>query len=414
MVPAGQDVLDAEPHEAPDATRAARVAQLDPGLARIGGERELGGLAGRIDPGQRVVVGAEHVEEVVADPEVTDLGRARVAHHRGDALDGRRGIGHRSGPGVAAPPASDQRHLVPDEAEESVAARAGCGAGEAERLGHLRGQGRGPERERVASRRAIDRDRRVAVAAAGVGDRGARRGHREERESDLERASGSHGRASGPRPRSVEAPIACTRARRLSIWYVGDRHHHRMPHRHRVPAHRVRREMADGVLHQRLRLPRAVDEHDHLGSGDTVRRAVAFEREVALDARPTEGVDRARDARRLRRIGLVGVRALGRRVNAVVEPGAGRVALEAVQPPRVGDLDRARAARWAPATAGVGRHSAPRLPEVAGHRRTGSLRSPRPAPPARPHTTSEPAPASARVNAASTTRRCPPPRAAPG
>ena len=104
VVPAGQDVLDAEPHEAPDATRAARVAQLDPGLARIGGERELGGLARRIDPGQRVVVGAEHVEEVVADPQVTDLGRARVVTTAVTLSTDGGASDDRSGPGLAAPP----------------------------------------------------------------------------------------------------------------------------------------------------------------------------------------------------------------------------------------------------------------------------------------------------------------------
>ena len=66
--------------------------------------------------------------------------------------------------------------------------------------------------------------------------------------------------------------------------------------------------MADGVLHERLRLAGTVDEDDQLGSGNTVGgAAVASEREVALDARPTERGERVRDALRPRRIGLVTV-----------------------------------------------------------------------------------------------------------
>ena len=65
MVPAPEDVLDSEQHEARDAAAAFRD---DARLARIRLERELAGGAETVDPGQRVVVRSERVEEVVADP----------------------------------------------------------------------------------------------------------------------------------------------------------------------------------------------------------------------------------------------------------------------------------------------------------------------------------------------------------
>jgi len=45
----------------------------------------LRGRAGAVDPSQRVVVRAEHVEEVVADEEVADVGAAPELHHHRDA-----------------------------------------------------------------------------------------------------------------------------------------------------------------------------------------------------------------------------------------------------------------------------------------------------------------------------------------
>src|SRR5204862_2102127 len=71
VVVTAQDVLDAEEEEAPGAAATApRRVQRDPGLPRLWRERELLREARRLDPGQRVVVGAQDVEQVVADDEV--------------------------------------------------------------------------------------------------------------------------------------------------------------------------------------------------------------------------------------------------------------------------------------------------------------------------------------------------------
>src|SRR2546423_14844526 len=92
MVVAAQDVLDAEHEKAHRPTAAfARTAQRHPRLARLGSERELAAEARRLEAGERVVVGAEDVEEIVADQEVPDGVGADEIHDEGDALPARRG-----------------------------------------------------------------------------------------------------------------------------------------------------------------------------------------------------------------------------------------------------------------------------------------------------------------------------------
>ena len=188
-----------------------------------------------------------------------------------------------------------------------------------------------------------------------------------------------------------------------------------MPHRDHVPAHRVGRHVADRVLRERLRLPRPVDEDDELGRGDPVDGAVrCAEREVA--ARCACGRARrapARSAPPRAGSGCVRVGALGGVVGAVIEPRARRVALEAVEPPGVGDLDRARARSAAPAAAGgasAATGASRRRAEIGP-----STRAPRfpPSAPASSSQTTASRAARAGLNAASTTPRCRPPRAAP-
>src|SRR5262245_56848175 len=129
-----------------------------------------------------------------------------------------------------------------------------------------------------------------------------------------------------------------------------------MAHRHRVPAHGVRGDVADGVLHERLRLTGPIDEDHELGHGDTVRgAAVAAQWEVPLDTRAAERGKRALDALRLRRVRRVDVRAFSSSVGAGVEPRAGRIALESMELALVGDLEGPEFAdRYRQQPAGVG------------------------------------------------------------
>src|SRR5207249_12176366 len=113
-------------------------------------------------------------------------------------------------------------------------------------------------------------------------------------------------------------------------------------HQRHVATGRVRGDVADRVLRERLGLLRPIDEDEDLRRGEAVGGPVAVEGELPLDARPAESREGALDARRERGIGGVRVAALGSRVNAVIEPRAVRVPLEAMQPPGVGDLDRAQ------------------------------------------------------------------------
>src|SRR5205823_13856688 len=93
VIVAAQDVLDAEQEKAHRPGSAfAGTAQPHARLTRLGTERELPDEAGRLDARERVVVGAEDVEEVVADQEVADGGAgADEVHDEGDALPVRRG-----------------------------------------------------------------------------------------------------------------------------------------------------------------------------------------------------------------------------------------------------------------------------------------------------------------------------------
>src|SRR5262249_40175960 len=86
VVVPGQDVMDAEKEEATRSQRGRAALQDDVNLPRLGGEGELLREAGALDPRQRVVVEAEHSEEVVADGEGLHAPGAGEVHDEGDAL----------------------------------------------------------------------------------------------------------------------------------------------------------------------------------------------------------------------------------------------------------------------------------------------------------------------------------------
>jgi len=91
VVPAGQDVPDPEQDEARQAAVATRrVVQPHPCLPRLGREGELRRPPRRVDARQRVVVRAEHVEEIVAQRQVADVAAAREVDDERDALRARR------------------------------------------------------------------------------------------------------------------------------------------------------------------------------------------------------------------------------------------------------------------------------------------------------------------------------------
>src|SRR5207249_7926763 len=196
MIVAAQDVHDAEHEKAHRPTAAlAGTGQRHPGLARLGSERELAAEARRLESGERVVVGAENVEEVVADQEVADGLVAGEIHDEGDAFPARRGWKQESRAGLAALPLGDQRDLVADYAEEPVAAGVVAGTGEPEVLGHRGRHRRGPEHQAVPDAVASDHDRSEASATAGVGEGGARgSGGRSKDETGGERPPWSHRR----------------------------------------------------------------------------------------------------------------------------------------------------------------------------------------------------------------------------
>src|SRR5439155_4651504 len=146
VVVAAQDVLDTEQKEA-HRPAAAGAADGHARLARLGREGELPAETRGLDPGERVVVGTEDVEEIVSDQEVADWVGAGEVHDEGDALPLRRRWAEESRAGLAAPLLGDNRDLRLEEPEESALARGAAGAGPPELLGDRGPHGRGPERQ---------------------------------------------------------------------------------------------------------------------------------------------------------------------------------------------------------------------------------------------------------------------------
>jgi hypothetical protein len=122
----------------------------------------------RLDLGERVVIGAENVEQIVADGQLPNVGRAGEVHDERHSV----GLG---APGVdkalrrlASAALVDEGELVAELAEQPVAAVRAAGA----HAGHLLGAGGREsgrrEHEAVADRVAAHHDRRIAGAAADV------------------------------------------------------------------------------------------------------------------------------------------------------------------------------------------------------------------------------------------------------
>ena len=180
MVVAGEDVLDAQAKEPGIPVRRRALADGHAAFARGRFEGELLDAAGPLHLGQRVVIGAEGVEEIVADVELADRRRAREVDHDRQALRvGRRRLDE-SLRRLAAPAVGVEPHLVLDGGDQAIAAGDVPRPRADQLVDHRGGQpGRG-DREAVPDRVAVHRDGRVAGAASEVGARGWRRSDRGE------------------------------------------------------------------------------------------------------------------------------------------------------------------------------------------------------------------------------------------
>jgi hypothetical protein len=91
-------------------------------------------------------------------------------------------------------------------------------------------------------------------------------------------------------------------------------------------------------LGERLRIALAVNQNDHLRRSEAVGPGLHVELELTLHPRATQGDECLVDGLRLGRIGLVRVCGLRVGMDAVIEPGATRIALESVQGSRMTEL----------------------------------------------------------------------------
>ena len=91
VIVAGEDVLDAELEESRLRGAAGASSHRDPALARLGREGELPRLAARLHLGQGVVIGTEHVEDIVLHHEIPHRAPAREVdlHREAGGVDGR-------------------------------------------------------------------------------------------------------------------------------------------------------------------------------------------------------------------------------------------------------------------------------------------------------------------------------------
>jgi hypothetical protein len=79
-------VRDAEAEEAPLLAGGLASGERDARLPRLGGEGQLADLPTRLDLGERVVIGAENVEQIVADGQLPNVGRAGEVHDERHAV----------------------------------------------------------------------------------------------------------------------------------------------------------------------------------------------------------------------------------------------------------------------------------------------------------------------------------------
>ena len=185
MIVAGQDVLDAEQHEA--ARRAHEVlapTDREARLAGVGREGELLGAARRLDLGQGVMVGAEHVEDVVLDDQLAHRAPAgEVDEHREAGGVGGRGQ-ELARPRLAANTIRLEDDLRSDDSEQLLAVHRAAGAREAKGLGQVGRQRRDRQGQAVAHGAPAHRDGGVAGRPPAVGPRRGRRGDERDAEPD--------------------------------------------------------------------------------------------------------------------------------------------------------------------------------------------------------------------------------------
>ena len=211
VVPAGQDVLDAE---------RTKLARPRPALDRSRGASRVSGANANchVRPGASIRASVwwsapRTSKRSSRISEVADRARARELHDQRHALRARRGR-RRPAPGGAAPALGGERHLLADDAEQAVAARgvarARAAAAPAPTAG---GSVAGHSVRRVADVAPSIGDRGVAGAAAGVRQRRARGDGHEARAAASEPAHGAV--IAGPRRRRLARRAARTQRQQV-------------------------------------------------------------------------------------------------------------------------------------------------------------------------------------------------------
>ena len=168
MIPAGEDVLDAEENEAGGVPRG-RASDAEPGFPRGRLESELARPARPLHLRERVMVATDDVEDVVAHVEVAQPRRAREIHQHREArgVEGRRL--HDAGARFATGSVCAQPDRSPDDVEQTLAGLDATALGEPQILRHLRRERGGGEGHAVSDGAVVDGDRGVASAPTGVG-----------------------------------------------------------------------------------------------------------------------------------------------------------------------------------------------------------------------------------------------------
>jgi hypothetical protein len=178
VIVAAQDVMNAEQQEtagvagggSPDAEAGFTGRRL---------EGELAGPGRPLDPGQRVVIGPEHVEHVVADLQLAKPARAREVHQHGEGRGIERRPLHHARPRLAVDTIATQLDRPPQHVEQAFLGLNAACLSEPKILRHPRGKRGCRENDAIPDRGAVDADRRVPGAAAGVSVAAERPGHEE-------------------------------------------------------------------------------------------------------------------------------------------------------------------------------------------------------------------------------------------
>src|SRR2546422_10981974 len=82
----GRPPRSTEPEETPLLAGGPASGERDARLPRLGREGQLADLPARLDLGERVVIGAENVEQIVADGQRPNVGRAGEGHDERHAV----------------------------------------------------------------------------------------------------------------------------------------------------------------------------------------------------------------------------------------------------------------------------------------------------------------------------------------